>query len=74
MINFENQDQLSDLSLNFFGTRTEDVRQNIPTTENVPRMKRSKEKEFSTFGVGVKKGRTEYVSENKVQEKKALEL
>ena len=74
MINFENQDQSSDMSLNFFGTRIKEVRQNIPTTENVPRMERPKEKEFATIGVGVKRGRIKYVTEKKVQEKKASEF
>ena len=44
MLNFENQDQLNNLSLNFSGTRTEEVKQNIPTIKN---------EEFATINEGV---------------------
>ena len=73
LINFENPDPLSNLSLNFFGAKTNEVKQNILTIENVPRMERLKEKESATVGRRTPGGKTECTTE-KIEEEKASEL
>ena len=74
LINFENPDQLSNLSLNFFGTKIEEVKRNILTIENVPRMERLKEKESATVDRRTPSGKIRCTTENIGEEKKALEL
>ena len=74
MINFRSPDLLSNLPLNFFGAKIEEVKQNILTTENVPRMERLKEKESATVGRRTPGEKTECTTEKTEEEKKASKL
>ena len=74
LINFKNPDPLSNLPLTFFRAKTEKVKQNILTIENVPRMERLKEKEFANVGRRTPGGKTGCTIEKTKEEKKALKL
>ena len=64
-INFKSSNQLNNLLPNFFEAKTEEVRQNIPSTKN---------EEFATTSGGIQGRKTGYTFEKIEEEKKALEL
>ena len=64
-INFKSSNQSNNLLPNFSGAKTEEVRQNIPSTKN---------EEFATVSGGIQRRRTGCTTEKPEEEKKALEL
>ena len=74
LINFENLDPLGNLPLTFFGAKIEEVKRNILTMKNVPRMERLKEKESATVDRKTSGGKTRCTTEKTEEEKKASEL
>ena len=60
--------------MKFFGAKTEEVKRNILTMENVPRMERLKEEESATVGRRTPGGKIRCTTENIEENKKALEL
>ena len=64
-INFRSLDQSNNLLPNFFGAKTEDVKQNISSTKN---------EEFAITSGEIQGGKTGYTTEKPEEEKKASEL
>ena len=64
-INFKSSNQLNNLLPNFSKAKTEEVRQNIPSTKN---------EEFATASGGIQGRKTRCTSKKIKEEKKALEL
>ena len=64
-INFRSPDQSNNLLPNVFVAKTEEVKQNIPSTKN---------EEFATTSGGIQERRTGCATEKTEEEKKASEL
>ena len=64
-INFRSPDQSNNLLPNFSRAKTEEVKQNIPSTKN---------EEFATISGGIQERKTGYTSEKTEEKKKASEL
>ena len=64
-INFKSSNQLNNLLPNFVEAKTEEIRQNIPSTKN---------EEFATTSGGIQERRIGCTTEKPEEEKKASEL